>query len=663
MFRGVHSPQARYAVALASVVVAVLLTFIIEPLRTETQTPLFFAAVVMSARLGSMGPGLLATFLSTLAINFFFLNPVFALEIQVVDLVRMAAFLLVAVLISSLTASHNRKEEALRESEKRFRTMADSAPVMIRMTEPDRLCTYFNKGWLDFTGRDMKQEMGNGWTEGVHRDDIDLCLDTFVKAFEARQGFEMEYRLRRHDGEYRWVMDRGVPVRTPDGGFGGYIGSCIDITERKQIEGEREQLIEMERGARKEAEQTQRLISELLAREQAAREEAEKASRTKDEFLATISHELRTPLNAMLGWAGMLRSGKLDANTSTRALEIIERNARSQAQLIEDILDVSRIITGRLRLKITTVDLANVIQAAIDIMRPAIEAKEINIQSVLDPGAGPVSGDSNRLQQIVWNLLSNAVKFTPRGGRVQVRLERINSHIQISVSDTGQGISPEFLPYVFDRFRQADSSFSRKHGGLGLGLAIVRHIAELHGGTVEAFSEGKDRGAIFRVNLPIVAVNESDHPRVIALEPKEQAAPGAVWAECNPSLEGLSLLVVEDEADARELLVTMLEQRGAQVRAVATASEALEAIKHSKPDLLLSDIEMPGEDGYSLIRKVRLLGGDVSAVPAVALTAHTRVEDRTRALSSGFQSHLAKPVNPGELIAVIARLARKSRAV
>jgi PAS domain S-box-containing protein len=618
---------------------------------------------VISAWLGGIGPGLLATLPSTLAINFFFLNPVFALEMQVVDLVRLAAFLLVAALISSLTASHNRKEEALRESEKRFRTLADSAPVMIRMTESDRLCTYFNKGWLDFTGRDMRQEMHNGWTEGVHRDDIDLCLDTFVKAFEARQGFEMEYRLRRRDGEYRWVMDRGVPVRTPDGGFGGYIGSCIDITERKQIEGEREQLIEMERGARKEAEQTQRFIAELLAREQAAREAAERASRTKDEFLATISHELRTPLNAMLGWAGMLRSGKLDANTSAKALEIIERNARSQAQLIEDILDVSRIITGRLRLKITTVNLANVIQAAIDIIRPAIDAKEINIQSVLDPRAGPVSGDSNRLQQIVWNLLSNAVKFTPRGGRVQVRLERINSHIQISVSDTGQGISPEFLPFVFDRFRQADSSFSRKHGGLGLGLAIVRHIAELHGGTVEAFSEGKDRGATFKVNLPVVAANESDHPGVVTLAPKEQAAPGAVWAEFNSSLEGLSLLVVEDEADARELLVTMLEQRGAQVRAVATASEALEAIKHAKPDLLLSDIEMPGEDGYSLIRKVRLLGGDTSGVPAVALTAHTRVEDRNRALSSGFQSHLAKPVNPSELIAVIARLARKSRAV
>jgi PAS domain S-box-containing protein len=649
-----RSLLARYIIAVAAVTLSLGITYSIEPLRSQSQTILFFAAVVVSAWFGGAGPGLLASILSVLAIDYFFLEPVGMVRMQFPNFVRLAVFLLVAVQISWLTAARRRKEDALIESEERFRIMADSAPVMIWLSGPDKQRTYFNKGWLDFTGREIEQELGDGWTEGIHPDDLQHFLDAYANAFEARQGFEVEYRIRRYDGEYRWLLGKGMPRWTPDGRFGGYIGSSTDITERKQAESEREQLLERERAARREAEQTKKLISELLAREQAAREEAEEASRTKDEFLATISHELRTPLNAVLGWAEMLRAGKLDEATSAKALDIIERNARSQAQLIEDILDVSRIIRGRLRLKVAPVEMVSVIQEAVDVVRPAADAKNVRIQAVLDPRAGPVSGDSNRLQQIVWNLLSNAVKFTPKGGRVQVRLQVVDSHAEITVSDTGEGISPEFLPYVFDRFRQADSSFSRKHGGLGLGLSIVRHLTEMHGGTVQAISDGEGKGATFKLKLPLIVV----HDRSLL----KAAASTAATADYQPSLEGVSLLIVEDEPDARDLLVTILEQHGAQVRAAASAAEALEAIKQSKPDLLLSDIEMPGEDGYSLLRKVKSMEAEIGAIFVVALTAHTRLEDRVRALSAGFQSHISKPVKSDELISLISSQVKKSRS-
>ncbi|HWP42248.1 MAG TPA: ATP-binding protein, partial [Blastocatellia bacterium] len=387
----------------------------------------------------------------------------------------------------------------------------------------------------------------------------------------------------------------------------------------------------------------------------------EAASRTKDEFLATISHELRTPLNAMLGWIGMLRAGKLDEATAAKALDIIERNAWTQAQLIEDILDVSRIITGRLRLNICRVDLPSAIRQAVDVIRPAADAKEISIQLLLDMNIRPVPADPSRLQQIVWNLLSNAVKFTPRGGGVRVQLETINSSAEITVSDTGEGISPEFLPYVFDRFRQADSSFSRKHGGLGLGLSIVRYLVELHGGTAQALSDGKGKGATFKVTLPLMI--ETDRLKPLALDREGQPLSTGSQPEYPQPLQGTSVLVVEEDDDGREMLVTTLKSYGAHVTSALSASQALEAIKRSAPDLLLSDIEIPGEDGYSLIRKVRSLEGAASRVVAIALTAHTRAEDRARALAAGFHSHIAKPVDPKELIDLISSLTRKSRAV
>jgi PAS domain S-box-containing protein len=389
-----------------------------------------------------------------------------------------------------------------------------------------------------------------------------------------------------------------------------------------------------------------------------AEEELRRASQAKDEFLAMVSHELRTPLNAMLGWARLLRTGKLDEEDCDRALETIERNALSQAHLIEDLIDVSRIISGKLRLDVRPVEPVSVIDAAIDTVRPAADANKIRLQVVLDPKAGPVSGDPDRLQQVVWNLLSNAVKFTPKEGRVQVRLERVNSHVEITVSDTGKGIKGEFLPHVFERFRQADSTLTRSRGGLGLGLAIVRHLVELHGGTVHAYSPGEEQGATFTVKLPLMIVHDEERFPTRTQERMHPTARYDAPFECPPSLDGLRVLVVDDEADARQLLVAVLAQCKAEVTTVASVAEALEALEQLRPDVLVSDIEMPGEDGYSLIRKLRAMEAERGGhIPAAALTAHARVEDRMRALSAGYEMHVAKPVEPAELVMVIASLA------
>jgi len=974
-------------------------------------------------------------------------------------------------------------EQALREKEERFRTMADTAPVMLWLAGPDGLCTFFNQPWLDFTGRTIEQEVGYGWTDNVHPNDLRRCLDTYASSVKARQSFSVEYRLRRNDGEYRWVLDSGVPRYSKDGEFIGFAGSRFDIADRKEVEAashflasivqsseegiigktldgtivswntaaeriygytaeemqgkhvkvlapsdrldelshifqtlrrghaiphletmrqtkdgrlidvsltispihdeaghitgastivrditerkrideerkllatqianERERLhnivakvpgvvweawgnpneanqrfdfvseyvekmlgygvnewlstanfwlsivhpedkeraaqesaaifesrkggvnhfrwlakdgrvvwveaqsvvicdetenpigmrgVTMDITERKRSEDSQRFLAEasgllassldyettlasvaklavpkladwctvhiaaangelrqlavahvdpakiekanevrrrypldpaspvgapnvfrtgraefypqidlkkqdlallntqfakilqeeglrscmivplvarnrtlgtitlvtaesgrhydltdlvlaedlahrialavdnarlyreaqdavsareealrlnneLLDREHSAREEAEAANRAKDEFLATVSHELRTPLNAILGWAHMLRNSNLDQTTQARALETVERNARSQAQLIEDILDVSRIVTGKVRLDVRPVELVPVVEAALDAVRPAADAKGILIETILDQEAGPISGDPDRLQQIVWNLASNAVKFTPKGGLVRIRLKRVNSQIDIVMSDSGQGITAEFLPYVFDRFRQADASSTRRYGGLGLGLAIVRHLVEMHGGTVRAESAGFEKGSTFTVTLPLMGgyVDPGNGGRV-------SSSDGGKSLESLPRLEGLRVLVVDDERDTREMLRVMIGQLGAEVKSCTSSSEAMKVLSDWQPDVIVSDIEMPDEDGYELMRKVRLSEAamGVSEVPAVALTAYATVEDRMRALAAGYQMHIAKPAEPAELAAVIASLA------
>jgi PAS domain S-box-containing protein len=385
---------------------------------------------------------------------------------------------------------------------------------------------------------------------------------------------------------------------------------------------------------------------------------AQEASRLKDDFLASLSHELRTPLNAILGYARIVRSGIIGPHKHDKAIETIERNANALAQIVEDVLDVSRITSGKMRLNVQPVDLPDVVEAAIDAVAPAADAKGVRVETVLDPGASPISGDPDRLQQIFWNLLTNAVKFTPRGGKVQVRLECINSHVEIAVSDTGVGIAPEFIPHLFERFRQADTGTTRERGGLGLGLAIARQLVEMHGGTIDVSSAGRDRGATFRVNLPLMIVHPvpRDEPRV---HPRPgRKAPDAV----DHDLHNVHVLAVDDDRDALSLLFEVLEAAGARVTIAHSAAEALAALEADPPDVLVADLGMPHVDGFELIARVRKhADANVRDVPAAALTAYARSEDRVKALRAGFQIHLAKPIEPAELTTTVAALANRFR--
>jgi PAS domain S-box-containing protein len=531
-----------------------------------------------------------------------------------------------------------RAEEALRASEEKFRILADTAPVMIWVSGGDKLRTFFNKQWLDFTGRSMEEELGAGWTEGIHPEDYDRCLETYVTSFDKRDPFEMEYRLWRYDGEYRWLLDHGIPRFSSGGDFLGYVGSCIDIAERKQAEAEREQ----------------------LAREQVARVAAEAANRSKDEFLAMVSHELRSPLNAIIGYTRMLRASPAGSEEAVKATAVIERSAKAQLQIVEDLLDSARIIEGKLRIEPGPVDLVPVVEAALDTARSAAEAKGVMLAADFGPLPEQVLGDPTRLQQIVWNLLTNAVKFTPEGGCVELRMEGDADSVRITVSDTGKGIDPDFLPFVFDHFRQADPSSARRHGGLGLGLSLVKHLVELHGGTITAASEGKGRGAAFTVTLPRRQLGViKAPPRAVA--PREVRTEGAVTIGRDLSLEGMSVLVVDDQEEARELLIQALGEYGAQVTAVSSGVEALAFLSDPpggrRPDAMILDIAMPGEDGYTVLKKARALeaarGAAADQIPAIALTAFGRSEDRLLALQEGFQMHVTKPVEPAELAVVI----------
>lgn len=405
-----------------------------------------------------------------------------------------------------------------------------------------------------------------------------------------------------------------------------------------------------------ERQQVEERLRLALVGEQMARAEAEAANRMKDEFLATVSHELRTPLNAIIGWSHLIRSGNLDAVTVKRAVETIDRNAKSQAQLIEDILDVSRMITGKLRLNNEPVDLSAVINAAIDSVQLALDSKAIELEVTLEPSARHTLGDSSRLQQVIWNLLANAIKFTPSGGRIEIKVERAESSARIRVTDTGQGISRSFLPFIFDRFRQADGTTTREHGGLGLGLAIVRHLVELHGGAINAESAGDGQGATFTIKLPLAPYPQSrkESRKVTGnLQPKKDLEFTSL-----PALDHIRVLLVDDDPDTLQILGMMLGESKAQVHTAASVSEAMEVLEWFQPDVLVSDLAMPGEDGYSLIAKIRALDAENGKqTPAVALTSYVRVEDRIRALSAGFNMFVPKPVQPNELIIAIANLA------
>ena len=800
------------------------------------------------------------------------------------------------------------------ESEARFRIMADNAPVMIWMSDTDQLGDYFNKVWLEFTGRTLAQERGTGWMENLHPDDLPECLDIYQKAFDAGREYQLECRLRRYDGEYSWVLGTGVPRYRPDRTFAGYIGSYIDISDRKQAEQERAAALSREQAARKQAEETAKALQsandkitnilesitdafiavdlnwnytyvnqkaqDLLGKSQAEligkkvceifpwavnlafykmatkavaervtveyeefvplwnkwlkvrfypsdsglsayiqdisdRKQAEaafkaseeklrmlveanligiifgdvngsimeandeflrivgytreqlqrgelnwidmtppeyqsldekgiaeaqatgactpyekefwrrdgsripvligyvllaqkrqesvafildltvgkqlerelhdraqelaRANRIKDEFLGTLSHELRTPLNAMLGWAQLLRSRKFDEKTTVRALETIDRNTRSLATLIDDLLDVSQIITGKQSLNLRWVDVISNVEAAIDTLAPAIAAKNIEMVTDFDPTTGRIVADSGRLQQVAWNLLSNAIKFTPDGGQVKVAVHKVQgtmgseqsaccknlspASVEIEVSDTGQGISEEFLPHVFERFSQADSSIRRSYNGLGLGLALVRHFVEMHGGTVQAESAGKGKGSRFLVRLPIQQLHCNGGFSVAGLGElaiSQSKAPTPVKEGfVSSNLSGVRVLVVDIDADSLDFACTVLEDCGAQVETASSGMDVLEAIERLNPDVLAIDIEMQAPDGKDLLRQVRSRMVD-REIPALAFTAVGRVEERIRALQQGFQIYVPKPIEPAELVAVVASLAGRS---
>jgi PAS domain S-box-containing protein len=554
-------------------------------------------------------------------------------------------------------------EARLRESEARFKLMVEHAPAMIWLSGADKVCDFFNKSWLGYTGRTatfMLQGAENGWAEDLHPEDIDRCLKIYDEAFAGRREFTMEYRMRRHDGHYRWVLNHGAPLfnfdatDATDGAervFAGYMGYCVDVHERK----ERERQIENER-------------DEFLSREKVLRGETEDVNRLKDEFLATVSHELRAPLNAIQGWVKLLRDGRLSPEETARALETIERGVRAQNRIISDLLDVSRIITGKLRLDARPIQPAAAIESAVESLRPVADAKEIDIELVLDNQAGPIAGDSDRLRQIVWNLVSNAIKFTPEQGQVQVKLERAEEHVEITVNDTGAGIAPDFLPFVFDRFRQGDGSSTRRQGGLGLGLAIVRHLTEMHGGSLRAQSPGPDQGATFVVKLPLIMrINETDKTdktdgtdRTVETDVSHPSHPSHDDIDQALELDGLRVLAVDNDSDARDLIQTILTQYGAVVETASSTGQALalfERPEEWQPELLISDIEMPEADGYQLIGKLREMESRHGRrAPAIALTAYAGTEDRLRSLSAGFDMHVTKPVEPLELLTIVASL-------
>jgi PAS domain S-box-containing protein len=690
-------------------------------------------------------------------------------------------------------------EEALRDSETRFRSMANNAPMLVWISGTDKLTTYFNQTWTDFTGRTMEEELGNGWTEGVHLEDIERCWTTYSTAFDAREDFEMEYRLRRFDGEYRWILDKGVPLFTHNGTFKGYIGSCIDITDRKQSQ---EVLLKAERRASEEylellsrivpvgqtlgtardltsiyrallgfirvsmpcsaffvssynAEENLRIAEyvwgedgevdvsilppmpltrdggpnsqaifqkksvvvnrywdfmktrqhvvlqedgkdpnsslvvpmtvmsriigtlevqayqedaftnehiialemvanlaavaienvRLLQVEADARETAEAANRAKDEFLSVLSHELRTPLNSMLGWTRMLRAGVLDKEKTERAIEVIERNTLLQNNLIEDLLDVSRIISGKMRIEKESVDLVKIFNDSIEILRPFAAQKNISFETETTENSLIINGDATRIQQIIVNLVQNAVKFTEEGGKVGVYLSRHNDAARLTIKDSGIGISEELLPFIFERFRQADSSTKRAFSGLGLGLTIVRNFVELHNGTIKAESEGKGKGATFTVEIPLT----EEFLEKTSSKDKAQTA-----FDKNSALAGARILLVDDDVESLMPLQLFLEKEKAEIVTATSAQEALEKLAGQTFHVLITDIGMPLTDGYDLIAKVRQLQTEQNAfITAIALTAYASSDDRRRALAAGFQGHLAKPVDFDELLSVI----------
>lgn len=529
-------------------------------------------------------------------------------------------------------------EIALRQSEERLRAVVEATPDCVKIVAPDGELLFMNPAGVSILGAASLDSLAGACVFELIAPEHRAGWIERHALVQAGERLNWQFEIVSAHGVRRWMETHAVPLPLPNG-LVGQLAVTRDITERKREERER-----------------------LLSSERASRSEVERASRMKDEFLATLSHELRNPLSAIMGWSHILQTGALSAEEQIEGARVIERNARAQTQIIEDLLDMSRIISGKIRLDVQRIDLANVVRAAIETVDPAATAKEIRLRAVLDPLACSVSGDPNRLQQVFWNLLSNAVKFTPKGGTVQIILERVNSHVEVIVIDSGEGIAAEFLPNVFDRFRQADASTTRRHGGLGLGLAIVKQLVELHGGTVSAKSAGTGCGATFVVSLPLTVIHVDGAADGERRHPRFSATPQRFTA--GEHVAGVRVLIVDDEPDARAMVRRLLEDCQVEVIAAASAAEAFEALVQWRPDVLVSDIGMPNEDGYSLIRRVRSLPPENGGVtPAVALTAYARADDRISIVAAGFQQHLAKPVEPAELLTIIASLAGRLDSV
>jgi len=592
---------------------------------------LFFPAVLASGWGWGRRPALLCVALCALASGYLWTSTGTGFRLDPTDVLDLTSFILVGTILAFMSAGFRdarRRAEAARRQLARF---LESTGDAFMAFDREWHYMYVNPRAAQFARLPSESMVGRSLLELFP----DITTGRFFQAAER----VMRERLPISVDSYyapldTWFENDIYPVEDGIGVF------YRDVTARKRAS---------------------ELAEELLRREQIARSESDTANRVKDEFLATLSHELRTPLNAIIGWASLLGSGRLTPPDSTRAVETILRNARAQTHLIEDLLDVSRIISGKLRLDVQPVELGRVLDAALDAVRPAAHAKELKLHVEIEPDAAVVTGDPPRLQQIVWNLLSNAIKFTPRGGRVQVTLLRVGSQAELSVRDTGIGIAPHMLTRIFDRFAQADSSSTREYHGLGLGLSLVRHLVDAHGGSVSAASPGEGQGATFTVYLPLHSAAADLHEE----DTRPRAASGLAAAGDWNVLRGVDVLVVDDDHDAAELLVRMLDGMGAQSRSVSSAREAMVELDRKAPDLLLSDIEMPGEDGYALIRRVRGRADGIARLPAVAVTAYARDDDRARALREGFDNHIAKPVDPPELAAAVtmALRERKTRGI
>jgi PAS domain S-box-containing protein len=520
---------------------------------------------------------------------------------------------------------------ALAERENRLQHVTDTAAVMVAQCSRDLRYVFVNRSCAEFLGRPIEEIIGRPIVDVIGNAGVEV-IRPYVDRVLRGERVEYEAEIPYPEAGPRHVRVAYVPDVDAEGVVCGWIATIIDVTERKQLEAERD---------------------ELLASERAARGALERSARLKDEFLATLSHELRSPLSAILGWSTLLRQSSRDPATLAKGLEAIERNVRLQARLIDDLLDMSRILSGKLRMDIQLVSLPAIVEAAIDAADPAARAKGVQLLRAIEPMDLPVRGDSHRLHQVVWNVVSNAIKFTAEGGRVEIGLRRVDSGAEIQVSDTGIGIAAEFLPHVFERFRQVDSSTTREHSGLGLGLAIAKHLIQLHGGSVQATSEGVGRGATFTILLPLVTPHTAEQGALTGVLPI--AAPSSATALSSPSLNGRKILVVDDDPDAREILHRLLQDSGASIHLATSADEAAEIARTAAIDLLVCDIGLPRKDGYQLIAELRRSG---FASPAIAVTAFARSEDRARSLVAGYQMHLAKPVEPIELLAAVAALCK-----